>query len=166
MRVYARGYVVVAALALVLVVGCQKASGPDSASPASGSPPVGGPPPGPASGGPPSGPASGGPASGAPTPTPRPTAGSTPDRGGGPADDELPGPLPLPGRFLSGTVQRLGACTVLNMGQRRWGLTGPLATRLAVGDRVRVSGPPVPVPSDCRRVEVYQAIQVAQTQPA
>jgi hypothetical protein len=162
MRVYA----MVAALALALVAGCEKVSGPDSAdgtSPATGAPPVGGPP-GPASGSPTGGP----PAGGAPpaTPTPRATPGSTPDRGSGPADDGLPGPLPLPGRSLRGTVQRLGACTVLVTGQRRWGLIGPLAARLAVGDRVEVSGSPVSVPSTCRRVEVYQAIQVTRTQPA
>ena len=169
MRVYARLfvrlYVIVGAVALALLAGCGKASAPGSADgtpPASGPPPVAGPPSGPSSGTP-----SGGTASGASaTPTPRPTPGSTPDRGSGPADDGLPGPLPLPDRAPSGTVQRLGACTVLLTGQRRWGLIGPLATRLAVGDRVRVSGTPVTVPSDCRRVEVYQAVRVTHTQPA
>jgi hypothetical protein len=156
MRVYA----MVAALALALLAGCEKAPTPDTDPPATGPPPVGGPPSGTPSGDPPAG------ATPPSVPTPRPTPGSTPDRGGGPADDELPGPLPLPGRALSGTVQRLGACTVLVTGQRRWGLTGPMAARLAVGDRVRVSGPPVTVPSDCRRVEVYQAIRVTRTQPA
>jgi hypothetical protein len=162
MRVYAT----VAALALALLSGCQQGSAGDHAdgvSPTTGTPPAGTP-----SGGlPPGGTPSGGTASGGPgTSTPRPTPGSTPDRGSGPADDELPGPLPLPGRALIGTVERLGACTVLVTGQRRWGLMGPLAARLAVGDRVRVSGTPVSVPSTCRRVEVYQAIQVTQTQPA
>jgi hypothetical protein len=164
MRVYAM--VAALALALALVAGCEKASAPDSAdgtSPATGAPPVGGPPGPPSSGPPPDGLPSGTPPA---SPTPRPTPGSTPDRGGGPADDGLPGPLPLPGRSISGTVQRLGACTVLVTGQRRWGLIGPLAARLAVGDRVSVSGSPVTVPSTCRRVEVYQAIQVTRTQPA
>jgi hypothetical protein len=150
-----RVYVALAALALVLLAGCTTPGSVDATP--TGQPSLGGPPASPT-------PASPVTATPAPGTTPGPPA--TPDRGGGPADDELPGPLPLPGRTLSGTVQRLGACTVLLTGQRRWGLTGPLANRLATGDRVRVDGRPVPVPADCRRVEVFQAVLVSRTQPA
>ena len=143
-----------AGLAVVVLAGCVPGEGQEAASGGSPSADV---PPAPATTAAPPGP----PATKAP-----PRSTPTPDREGGPADQELPGPLPLPDRAISGTVQRVGPCTVLLVGQRRWALLGPLAAQLKVGQRVRVSGPPATVPSMCRRVEVYQAIQVARADQA
>jgi hypothetical protein len=147
-----------AGLAVVVLAGCVPGEGQEAASGGSPSTDV---PPAPATTAAPRPDPSSPPATKAP-----PRSTPTPDRGGGPADKELPEPLPLPNRAISGTVQRVGPCTVLLVGQRRWALLGPLAAQLKVGQRVRISGPPARVPSMCRRVEVYQAIQVARADSA
>src|SRR5262245_5633934 len=67
-------------------------------------------------------------------------------------------------QVLTGTVQRIGSCTVLVLGERRLPMVG--VDSVAEGSRVTVRGSPVAVPSLCSRVGAGQALRVTTVRPA
>jgi len=94
-----------------------------------------------------------------PEPTQTPTAVTTSVRAG-PTDiavDRME-------QVLTGTVERIGLCTVLIVGDRRLPLVD--ADAVLPGSRVTVRGSPVSVPSPCSGVGVGQALRVTTVRPA
>ncbi|MER7457670.1 DUF5818 domain-containing protein [Micromonospora sp. NPDC126480] len=79
---------------------------------------------------------------------------------------ELPGPLPFGARTLTGTVERVGDCTMLLVGGRRWALTGDVAAALSPGDRVTVRGHLAPRPAACGEWDLAQTVAVIRADPA
>ena len=67
--------------------------------------------------------------------------------GGG--DPDNPSDLVGAPVVLTGTVSRADGCVILDVGGRRWALTGVSAARLADGQHVTVRGRPVAVPAGC-----------------
>jgi hypothetical protein len=65
-------------------------------------------------------------------------------------------------RSLTGTVQRTSTCTMLEVGTRRWILTGRLADSLTASSRVQVVGTLVPVPAECANPATVGALAVAR----
>ncbi|MCM0677412.1 DUF5818 domain-containing protein [Micromonospora phytophila] len=90
----------------------------------------------------------------------RAMAPSPPDGG------ELPGPLPWGGRTLTGTVERVGECTMLLVGARRWALAGSAAQALSPGARVTVHGNLTTRPAACGDLELAQTVAVRRVEPA
>lgn len=80
--------------------------------------------------------------------------------------DDLPGPLPFGERTLTGTVQRVGHCTMLVVGERRWALTGDVAAALRPGVRVTVRGNLAPRPAACGDRDLAQTVAVVRADPA
>ena len=68
---------------------------------------------------------------------------------GASADPENPRDLAGAPVVLTGTVRREGGCVILDVGSRRWVLTGAAARKLVDGQQVTVRGRPVTVPAGC-----------------
>ena len=103
------------------------------------------------------------------TRTPPPDSDETPggpgEVPGGPGEvpggpGEVPGELPHGSRTLTGVVERSGDCTLLRVGDRRWGLTGTPAETLTAGDRVTVTGQITTAGADCAGADVARTLVV------
>ncbi|NJP34037.1 DUF5818 domain-containing protein [Micromonospora thermarum] len=118
---------------------------------------------------------------GTPSPPPGPTATARPEPAGRESGTsgapsaapipsgtgEVPGPLPFGARTLTGTVERVGECTMLLVGERRWALSGEEAAALRPGARVTVRGAIAPLPAGCGdREDIDQTVAVTRVEPA
>ncbi|MER7893117.1 hypothetical protein ABTX15_25180 [Micromonospora sp. NPDC094482] len=102
--------------------------------------------------------------------TPPPTTDrSAPSRSATPppsSGGDVPGALPWGGRTLTGTVERVGGCTMLLVGEDRWALTGAVAAELRPGDRVTVHGNPSTRSAACGEQALPRAVAVNRVEPA
>ncbi|MFI7576030.1 hypothetical protein [Micromonospora sp. NPDC049497] len=102
----------------------------------------------------------------APVPASPPAGSVGPPAPPQPGGGEVPGPLPFGERTLTGTVERVGDCTMLLVGERRWALTGDAAATLRPGSRVTVRGAVAPLPPACADRDLAQTVAVARVEPA
>lgn len=134
--------------------------------PSAGTPVPSGPVPGPASSGSPAPTGTpGGPARTEATRPPAPPRGATTTPVPPPGPGEVPGGLPHGNRTITGVVDRSGDCTMLRVGDRRWGLTGAPAGTLTPGDRVTVTGQITTTGADCAGSDVVRTLIVQRVTP-